>query len=114
MDEEAVPKYGMLGWGKRELKFLGWLIAIPFSASLVFLLVLLIQTFSGFDMSLISDENESLNWSKMGLFWISAYLPTMYLFSRFSLLYPSTAVDENIVWDGLGTFPGITDGVYLL
>ncbi len=101
LPDEAVPKFGMLGWGKREFRFTGLAIALPLVYILSFFIIMfLMGLLSELKISLSDFSGGEGSLSGIFLTMILCHIPSTYFFSRFSLLFPATAVDEdrNIEW----------------
>jgi len=81
LGESSVPKYGLHSWTSRETRFLGW------SAVLAFFMSIAVVPFG---IGAIFVPKEYRNY----LVFL-ALLPAGYLFARFAVLLPSTAVGER-------------------
>lgn len=86
LKESDIHQTKVIRWQSREWKFFGWGILVGIIvAVLSFIYGLLIQVF-GFD---ISDNSMQSSITFQVLF-----LPIMYVFSRWSLVFPSTAIED--------------------
>jgi len=85
----AVSDYGILSWSRRETRFFLWSIGLSVLYALGMMLPMMLFLIAG---SLIIDSDPN-NWVKY-----SSYLfliPATYIFSRLSLIFPATAIDEH-------------------
>ena len=77
-------------WGFRELRFMGWLIAIYVIKALVVLIILRIILDAGGKLVGMGDGELSY-WSKQLL-----AIPGLYVLARLSLTLPATAIDRRV------------------
>ena len=82
---QSVPEYGMLSWTKRESNFLIWLFVVSIAGGI---------TYQVISLPLLNISEASEN--NLGESYYLAYIPTLYILSRLSLLYPATAVDRQV------------------
>jgi len=93
LGDDSVPKYGLRKWSKRESSFVGWSLLGYGGWTLITLLVIIFSV--GFTGSLGSLPQA---WGGYALYFIA--VPGAYVFARFSVLLPATAVDEqrDLTW----------------
>jgi hypothetical protein len=93
----GVPEYGMLGWTRREWWFLAYLIFLPCVYYLSMALNLMaIGLFKEFDININSIQILFAKGDGNLLLILLVALPSVYIFSRLSLLFPATAVDRDV------------------
>lgn len=93
MGDQGVPDYGLLKWTQRETRYLGWFIAIIFICGLSYGVInglIVSNTIDDGDTGVLIDTT-----NPDGLLSYLAYIPILYIFSRLSVLYPATAVDQQ-------------------
>jgi len=84
---DSVPKHGVLQWSKREWRFFGWGFVAYFYMTVISALIVAL-------LSIVAAETHIGGaWWKW--FFLVAWLPGMYVFSRLCVLLPATAVDER-------------------
>jgi len=97
MKNTSVPAYGMFSWTRREWWFLAYLIILPL---VYFLSVALFLMAKGllmeFDIKIESFQMLFAKGDGMVLLILLVALPSVYIFSKFSLLLPATAVDRDV------------------
>jgi len=98
--DQAVPAYGNLTWNQRETRFLGWCVVV----SLAYLLIIItipigVSLLSMFVADSGTSPSEITDSIWQGFMYL-LMLPSIYLISRLSLVYPATAVDRqvNLTW----------------
>ena len=91
-----VPAYGMLKWTRRESQFMGWILII---------IIIYIASYSVIYIPLSEIFGESSEGITVSMLFESpleyvSYILAMYIFSRLSLLYPATALNNqvNLQW----------------
>lgn len=98
IENTGVPEYGMLTWTRREWWFLAYLILLPLVYSLVNMF------FVPLTFGLIKEFQNNINEYQavfgeidfnQGLTYLINTTAT-YIFARFSLIYPATAIDRDI------------------
>lgn len=82
LDGDNVPRYGLCAWTPRETRFLGWSIALYLVVGILML------TFVA-----ISAAASAFSMHSVG--FVLALLPSAYVFSRLSALFPATAIDQR-------------------
>ena len=84
---DSVPKYGLYSISMREVRFYGWGLVVYFYLSLITFIIMFPTVFFSF----YSESNKYL--------WVSGmyilFIPGTYVFSRLSILFPATAVDQR-------------------
>lgn len=86
LNNNEVTITGILKWGNRELRFLGWIIAISiFFGVSVFILSILVKT--------IVKQIEGTGVAELIIYL--ALMPGFYIISRLSLIFPATALDKR-------------------
>jgi len=97
--DSGVAAYGNLGWGKRELRFLGWCVMVSLAYALLIMLLPITFQIMQFNRALQdsgqfpSDLADSF-WYKNVMYVL--FLPSIYLIARFSPVFPATAVDRQV------------------
>jgi hypothetical protein len=86
LNETKVPRYGIYPWTPREMRFFGWTIV---GYIYFFIITMLFVLLSG----LVSAATGTLQ--SLSVILYLALLPGTYVFARFSVLLPATAVDEH-------------------
>lgn len=93
----GVPEYGMLSWTRREWWFLAFAIILPLVYFLSVALYLLAKgLFMEFDIDIESFQLLFTQGDGIYLLMFLVALPSVYIFSRLSLLLPATAVDRDV------------------
>lgn len=92
----SVPRFGFRRWSGRETRFFGWLVAIYFLSWFVSLLPMMLV---GGLISVLPDSISDMPVAIM-LLGLAALSPYFYFLARFSLLFPSAALDHrnDLAW----------------
>jgi hypothetical protein len=97
MKNTSVPAYGMLCWSRREWWFLAYFILLPFVYLLSMALNLMAHgLLKEFNVQIENLQIIFLKGDGIFLLMLLAALPSVYIVSRFSLLFPATAVDRDV------------------
>lgn len=93
----GVPENGMLTWTRREWWFLAYIILLP----LVYLLSMALNLMAHgllkeFEVQIGNFQIIFANGDGILLLILFSALPSVYIFSRLSLLFPATAIDRDV------------------
>lgn len=103
--DTGVPEYGMLSWSRREWWFLAYAMFLP---AVYYLSVGLFLMAKGllmeFDINIESLQILFMKGDGVIFLMFFVALPSVYIFSRLSLLFPATAVDRDVDVDWAWNF----------
>jgi len=88
LGKKSVPAWGILIPGKREFKFLGWMIALTIIFSIFALLEVITIGLTGVLFGFLKVLPNTF-------ILLLIFLPWGYLFSRWILIFPAVAIDER-------------------
>ncbi len=89
LDSPRVARDSRVQWSLREMKFLGWMIAVYLTSAVVIVVPLMLVGNIAVNMN--GDPRNAFEW--LGLV---AKVPATYVFARLCVLFPATAIDRDV------------------
>ena len=94
LGEEAVPRYGLWRWGRRETRFLGWTLggALPYLLCLLCIRAVFVLT----DFASLVNPDTAFGEYAVDAFIFALSLPGLYVLNRLAVLLPATATGNSL------------------
>jgi len=96
--DEGVPDYGLLTWTQREWRYLGWSLVIMIIWALFFFVINSVVVSIVTRLVQAGVKMETIQ--PFEPFVLLACTPILYLFARFSVLYPAISLDQPVTAKG--------------